>query len=103
MTKLEVFPDPNKEKTLRLYSKDGEYHIYASGGGIDAEVWAGSYKNGRLIDVKKRSVDKNNPLIHSSVGAFGLDIAGADEVRAFMLDKLLMMKPLLPAEKINIK
>ena len=87
---------------LRLYGEKEGYRVYASNGGLDAAVLIGSYKDGRLVGAKKISLSKANPILDSSLDKFGLDISGADEIRAFIFDSHKNIKPLTSLESLKI-
>ena len=87
---------------LRLYGEKEGYRVYASNGGLDAAVLIGSYKDGRLVSAKKISLSKANPILDSSLDKFGLDISGADEIRAFIFDSHKNIKPLTSLESLKI-
>ena len=87
---------------LRLYGEKEGYRVYASNGGLDAAVLIGSYKDGRLVGTKKISLSKANPILDSSLDKFGLDISGADEIRAFIFDSHKNIKPLTSLESLKI-
>ena len=98
-----TIPKLTEEPVLQLSDKKGEYHIHASNGGLSAWVWAASYKNGRMIDVKREVIRKiDTPVLDISVSDLGLNISGADEIRAFMLHYNKTIKPLLPASRLKI-
>ena len=98
-----IIPKLEPEPALRLSAQDGEYRLYASNGGISAWVWIASYKNGRMIDVKREVIRKTEmPILDISVNASELNISDADEIRAFMTGYNNGIKPLLPAEKYVI-
>ena len=86
----------------RLYGEKEGYRVYASNGGLDAAVLIGSYKDGRLVGAKKISLSKANPILDSSLDKFGLDISGADEIRAFIFDSHKNIKPLTSLESLKI-
>lgn len=97
LPKLDAAPD------LRLTVKNGEYSLYASNGGLSAWVWIGSYKDGRIIDVKRKFIRTTDyPILDLPVSELGLNVTGADEIRAFMFSYNNMIKPLLPVVKLNI-
>lgn len=88
---------------LQLFEKNGEYCIHASNGGLSAYVWVASYKNGRMIDVKREVIRKMDmPVLDASVGTLELNISDADEIRAFMFHYGKSIKPLLPAARLKI-
>ena len=87
---------------LRLYGEKESYRIYASNCGLEAAVLVGSYKNGRLADVKKCNLSKADPILDSSLDKIGLNISGADEIRAFIFDSHEKIKPLSSPEKLKI-
>lgn len=88
---------------LQLFEKNGEYCIHASNGGLSAYVWIASYKNGRMIDVKREVIRKMDmPVLDASVGTLELNISDADEIRAFMFHYGKSIKPLLPAARLKI-
>ena len=97
-----ILPDSPNEAALRLYHENGDYHLYASNGGADANILIGSYKDGRLIEVKTHTLSKSNPVINNSLGNLGLNISGAKEVRAFMFSDLKTITPVLPAARLKI-
>lgn len=98
-----TIPKLTEEPVLQLSDKKGEYRIHASNGGLSARVWAASYKNGRMIDVKREVIRKiDTPVLDISVSDLGLNISGADEIRAFMLHYNKTIKPLLPAARLKI-
>ena len=88
---------------LQLFEKNGEYCIHASNGGLSAYVWIASYKDGRMIDVKREVIRKMDmPVFDASVGTLELNISDADEIRAFMFHYGKSIKPLLPATRLKI-
>ena len=88
---------------LQLFEKNGEYCIHASNGGLSAYVWIASYKDGRMIDVKREVIRKMDmPVLDASVGTLELNISDADEIRAFMFHYGKSIKPLLPATRLKI-
>ena len=92
-----------EEPVLQLFEKNGEYCIHASNGGLSAYVWVASYKNGRMIDVKREVIRKMDmPVLDTSVGTLELNISNADEIRAFMFSYDNKIKPLLPAARLKI-
>ena len=102
MTSLVLLPDSVEEKALRLYNENGIYRVYASGGGQSATVYVGSYRKGRMIDVKQQILDKTNPVLNSSVADLQLNITGADEIRAFIFSDPQKLLPALPSESLTI-
>ena len=97
LPKLDAAPD------LRLTVKNGEYSLYASNGGLSAWVWIGSYKDGRIIDVKRKFIRTTDyPILDLPVSELGLNVTDADEIRAFMFSYNNMIKPLLPVVKLKI-
>ena len=102
MTSLVLLPDSVEEKALRLYNENGIYRVYASGGGQSAMVYVGSYRKGRMIDVKQQILDKTNPVLNSSVADLQLNITGADEIRAFIFSDPQKLLPALPSESLTI-
>ena len=88
---------------LQLFEKNGEYCIHASNGGLSAYVWIASYKNGRMIDIKREFIRQMDmPVLDASVGTLELNISDADEIRAFMFHYGKSIKPLLPAARLKI-
>ena len=92
-----------EEPVLQLFEKNGEYCIHASNGGLSAYVWIASYKNGRMIDIKREFIRQMDmPVLDASVGTIELNISDADEIRAFMFSYDNKIKPLLPAARLKI-
>ena len=88
---------------MQLFEKNGEYCIHASNGGLSAYVWIASYKNGRMIDIKREFIRQMDmPVLDASVGTLELNISNADEIRAFMFSYDNKIKPLLPAARLKI-
>ena len=88
---------------LQLFDQNGEYCIHASNGGHSAYVRVASYKNGRMIDVKREVIRQMDmPVLDASVGTLELNISDADEIRAFMFSYDNKIKPLLPAARLKI-
>ena len=98
-----TIPKLTEEPVLQLFEKNGEYCIHASNGGLSAYVWIASYKNGRMIDIKREFIRQMDmPVLDASVGTLELNISDADEIRAFMFSYDNKIKPLLPAAKLKI-
>ena len=92
-----------EEPVMQLFEKNGEYCIHASNGGLSAYIWIASYKNGRMIDIKKEFIRQMDmPVLDASVGTLELNISDADEIRAFMFSYDNKIKPLLPAARLKI-
>ena len=92
-----------EEPVMQLFEKNGEYCIHASNGGLSAYVWIASYKNGRIIDVKKEFIRYTDmPVLDASVGTLELNISDADEIRAFMFSYDNKIKPLLPMARLKL-
>lgn len=92
-----------EEPVLQLFEKNGERYIHASNGGLSAYVWIASYKDGRIIDIKREFIRQMDmPVLDASVGTLELNISDADEIRAFMFSYDNKIKPLLPAAKLKI-
>ena len=92
-----------EEPVLQLFEKNGECCIHASNGGLSAYVWIASYKNGRMIDIKREFIRQMDmPVLDASVGTLELNISDADEIRAFMFSYDNKIKPLLPAARLKI-
>ena len=88
---------------MQLFEKNGEYHIHASNGGLFAYVLVASYKNGRMVDMKREVIRKTDmPVLDISISTFELNISSADEIRAFMFSYNDMIRPLLPAARLKI-
>ena len=88
---------------LQLFDQNGEYCIHASNGGLSAYVWIASYKNGRMIDVKREVIRQMDmPVLDASVGTLELNISDADEIRAFMFSYDNKIKPLLPMARLKL-
>ena len=86
-----------------MLGQNGEYRIHASNGGLSAYVWIASYKNGRIIDVKKEFIRYTDmPVLDASVGTLELNISDADEIRAFMFSYDNKIKPLLPMARLKL-
>ena len=98
-----VIPKLEPEPALRLSAQAGEYRLYASNGGLSAWVWVASYKNGRMIDIKREFIRKSErPILDIPISDIELNVSDADEIRAFIFSYNNMIKPLLPAEKYVI-
>ena len=98
-----TLPKLTEKPVLQLFEKNGEYCIHASNGGLSAWVWVASYKNGRLIDVKRTIVRKADiPVLDISISDLKLNISDADEIRAFMFNYDKNIKPLLPSARLKI-
>ena len=98
-----VIPKLEPEPALRLSAQAGEYRLYASNGGLSAWVWVASYKNGRMIDIKREFIRKSErPILDIPISDIELNVSDADEIRAFIFSYNDMIKPLLPAEKYVI-
>ena len=92
-----------EEPVLQLFDQNGEYRIHASNGGLSAWVWIASYKNGRMIDIKREVIRQTDmPVLDVSISASELNISEADEIRAFMFSYDNKIKPLLPAAGLKI-
>ncbi len=98
-----TIPKLAEEPVLQLFEKNGEYHIHASNGGLFAYVFVASYKNGRMVDMKREVIRKTDmPVLDISISTFELNISSADEIRAFMFSYSDMIRPLLPAARLKI-
>lgn len=98
-----TIPKLVEEPVLQLFEKNGEYRIHASNGGLSAYVWIASYKNGRIIDVKKEFIRYTDmPVLDASVGTLELNLSDADEIRAFMFSYDNKIKPLLPMARLKL-
>ena len=98
-----TIPKLVEEPVLQLLGENGEYRIHASNGGLSAWVWIASYKDGRMIDIKREIIRKTTmPVLDASVGTLELNISDADEIRAFMFSYDNKIKPLLPAARLSI-
>lgn len=98
-----TIPKLVEEPVLQLLGQNGEYRIHASNGGLSAYVWIASYKNGRIIDVKKEFIRYTDmPVLDASVGTLELNISDADEIRAFMFSYDNKIKPLLPMARLKL-
>ena len=98
-----TIPKLVEEPVLQLIDENGEYRIHASNGGLSAYIWIASYKNGRMIDIKKEVIRQMDmPVLDASVGTLELNISDADEIRAFMFSYDNKIKPLLPAARLKI-
>ena len=98
-----TIPKLVEEPVLQLLGENGEYRIHVSNGGLSAYIWIASYKNGRMIDIKKEVIRQMDmPVLDASVGTLELNISNADEIRAFMFSYDNKIKPLLPAARLKI-
>ena len=98
-----TIPKLVEEPVLQLLGENGEYRIHASNGGLSAYIWIASYKNGRMIDIKREFIRQMDmPVLDASVGTLELNISNADEIRAFMFSYDNKIKPLLPAARLKI-
>ena len=96
-----TIPKITEQVSLRLTDQDGEYRLYASNGGLSAWVWVGSYKNGRMIDVKREVIRKTDrPILDIPID--DLNLSDANEIRAFMFSYDNHITPLLPAKRLSI-
>lgn len=93
-----TLPKIPEKPVMRLYSAEsGETRIHAANGGMPASVMIASYKDGRLVDVKRRTIGSINPMFDAPLDDFGVVKDGADEVRVFMLSSYKTLIPTMPA------